>query len=674
MEHPPKSRLAFRVGIVGHRPNRLPKNAATLADLRNQLAAVLRSVQSAVEQFSAKDKAAPPKDAALYAQDAPLLRAISPLAEGTDRIFAEEALKLGYGLCCPMPFAKAEFETDFAHGKAPEPESVQRFNDILAAAREGPGLVTFELDGDREAEGAAYGAAGRVVLNQSDLLVVVWDGHKRAGEGGTVDTLHEALTFHVPVLWIDALEPKEWMVLRADDDLDRLKQDGRCTPKARPGSAAESAARPLDDIISGIVRQEVGLPEPGGAEARAHAAAYFAEQRPSRHFAVVWKCFRDLVGNGRFRKFEFAARTQDYILDIEGDWPVRPDDLDAKSTEPNPPEWIYGLNTLLRPHYAWADKLADRYADDHRSAGVFSYGLVALAVLIALLPMAAAWNHGHDRLRAACIVGEFVILCFILGIQLFGNRRRWHDRWTEYRLLAELVRELKFLVPLGGGRPLPRTPIHLAGHGDPARSWMSWQLRAIARSIGLQTTRVDKAYVGQCLAELTRVAGSNGGRETDDRRLASGQYGYHLSNDRAYETIHKTLGKVALSLLFLTIVGICLDFGFYLTRSSLEKTTFDLEGVGRWLTLASAVIPALGASVAGIQHFGEFARLAKRSRSMADGFRQFGVRIRTLRDRLAADEQVKLSAVIPIASDMAETMVDEVIDWRVVVLDPPRAG
>ncbi len=508
-----------------------------------------------------------------------------------------------------------------------------------------------------------------MVLNQSDLLVVVWDGRERAGEGGTVDTLYQALAFHVPVLWIDALEPKEWMVLRDDDDLGRLKRDGRCTPGARPELAAGADTRSLDVSIAGIVRQEIGVPERDAAKARAHTAAYFAEQRPSQHYAIIWKLFRDLVGGAPLKKLRFAFRTRDYVVDVKGDWPARLDDLDPKSTEPNPPTWIYGLNGFLRPHYAWADKLADRYADDRRSVGVFSFVLAPFVVLCALLPTAAAWTHGHDWREAACIAGEFLLLGAILLMNLFGNRRRWHERWMEYRLLAELVRELKFLIPLGGGRPLPRAPIHLAGHGDPARSWMNWQLRAIARAVGLQNTEVDGAYVSQCLAELARVTGSDGGEEASDMREAGGQYGYHLSNDRIYENIHKILQGVSIGLLLLTIAVIALHFGFHVARAGREK---DVEITGRWLTLASAFLPALGAAVAGIEHFGEFALLAKRSRSMAAGFRHFGVRIETLRERLAIDEQVKLSAVIPIASDMAETMVSEVIDWRVVVLDPPQ--
>ena len=74
------------------------------------------------------------------------------------------------------------------------------------------------------------------------------------------------------------------------------------------------------------------------------------------------------------------------------------------------------------------------------------------------------------------------ILGTILLLLIWSRRSRWQERWTEYRLLAELIRELRFLVPLGGGKPLPRMPAHMAVYGDPARTWMYWHMRAIARA------------------------------------------------------------------------------------------------------------------------------------------------------------------------------------------------
>ena len=59
---------------------------------------------------------------------------------------------------------------------------------------------------------------------------------------------------------------------------------------------------------------------------------------------------------------------------------------------------------------------------------------------------------------------------------------------------------------------------------------------------------------------------------------------------------------------------------------------------------------------------------------MADGFAHFADRIRVLRTDLDRGEPVSLADLTPLASRMAETMVDEVIDWRVVVLDRPQTA
>ena len=101
-----------------------------------------------------------------------------------------------------MPFSQEEFENDFLPPKTMEHQSCERFRKILKYGRRD--LRTFELDGDRSAEAEAYGAAGRVVLNQSDLLIAVWDGGKPAGDGGTVQTLPRGHPLLRPIFWIDA--------------------------------------------------------------------------------------------------------------------------------------------------------------------------------------------------------------------------------------------------------------------------------------------------------------------------------------------------------------------------------------------------------------------------------------------------------------------------------------
>jgi len=129
---PPRAVIAFRVGVVGHRPNRLPKDKETLDTLRQMLRDILEDVKAEISNYAAS-----PTSKALYSEAPYILRAVSPLAEGTDRIFAEQAIDLGYELLCPMPFRQEEFEKDFLPPEALEPDSLKRFRGLLKRARGG---------------------------------------------------------------------------------------------------------------------------------------------------------------------------------------------------------------------------------------------------------------------------------------------------------------------------------------------------------------------------------------------------------------------------------------------------------------------------------------------------------------------------------------------------------
>jgi len=196
----PGARLAFRVGLVGHRPNRLPRDAARLTQLRQTIYAILDQLR---------------REAAALSQGPVLLSAITPLAEGSDRIFAGEALALGYALNCPMPFRQEEFEKDFLPPTALEQDSLTRFRALLERARKGPGLTVLELHGMRAQAPEAYAAANKALVEQSDLLIAVWDGGPAAGHGGTVDAIQDALGRPMPVIWIDARAPDQWRRLSA---------------------------------------------------------------------------------------------------------------------------------------------------------------------------------------------------------------------------------------------------------------------------------------------------------------------------------------------------------------------------------------------------------------------------------------------------------------------------
>lgn len=658
---PPRTNLAFRVGIVGHRPNRLPKDKESLDTLGQMLRDILHDVKTAISNYAAS---APGK--ALYSQAPVILRAVSPLAEGTDRIFADQAIDLGYELVCPMPFAQEQYERDFLPPAALEPDSVERFRSLLKQAGAKAGVTTFELDGDRSAAPNAYGLCGRVVLNQSDLLIVVWDGHERAGDGSTVDTAQEAIRFHLPVLWIDSLAPRNWQLLRDPEDMQRPRGSERCVPRNDRSGDPAQARKSLTEAVSGIVHDEIAPPEPLApnhvAAPRLQAAEYFQERKPRFNLAFSWKIFREAVGSASFHLPKIFVSDFEFL--IRETWPIRSDHTGsapaataaaAGSAQTPPPDLDDWVNTRLRGHYAWPDGRGDLLADAYRSGYVLTYLLSAIAVLVALLPMAAGLE---GEAQTICVGIEFVMLLGTLLLFVTGRSRRWHERWMEQRLLAELIRQLRVLIPLGGGRPFPRNPTHLGVYGNLSQTWMYWHMRAIARATGIPNAKVTHEYVLNCLNYIDRIVGGPHG----------GQLKFHQETEMRSEHIAHRLHMASTWLFGLTLFGIGVHLLLELSGVEVPKA------IDHWLVLASAFLPALAAALAGISNQGEFARVAKRSAAMADSFGRFARQIAVLR---SSDAQglLKLAQVIPLGGEIAEVMVDEVADWRVVFIDrPPTAG
>jgi hypothetical protein len=631
---PPRPGIAFRVGVTGHRPDRLPAGDVALSAVRRRVAEVLELVAESVTEFSKTSART------MYDLDAaPVLTALSPLAEGADRIFAEEALRCGYRLTCVMPFHREEFSRDFAGPDAYEEASLARFDSILVQAENAGILTSFELDGRRDWAHEAYAHAGRVVLNQSDLLLAVWDGGASNGIGGTFDTIQQAISYNVPTLWIDSRAPHGWKMLRDENDLEEITGETECPPCPTPpdGELARS--------IAAVVIGELGL-----AESQASSLnAYLAETRPKRNWAILWKLFRDFMDVGRLKTP--AIRVADFENQIRHSWPViGDDDLHDRDVTPEQ-SWV---NAHLRRHYAWSDKLADLYADAHRSGFVASSLMAAGAVLAALLPVA-----GHfGRHAAAATAGlEAVILAFLVALPTQARRRRWHEKWLEYRVLAELVRELQILIPFGGARPLPRTAAHLANYGDPARSWMNWQARAIARHVGLPNARVDKAYTVARCVELLDFLGT--------AMPQHGQIGFHHMNCHRMERIHRRLHRMSLILFGITIAAVAGEWILRFVNPDIP------ERFTAWLILFSAFLPSLGAALASINNQGEFARLNRRANAMSHSLQSLHLQIL---DILGSRDGLTLMHLSELAAQLASMMVDENTEWRIVVLDLPHAA
>lgn len=174
-------RPSLIVGVTGHRPNRLAVSFDALVE---------RCQRILVE---------------LPGNDGTRL-AISSLAEGADRAFAEAALAGGYDLHGYLPFKRADYETTFADaGQLPA------FHALLDRARN----VT-ELSGQLADSKEAYVNSGQTIIDESDVMVGVWDGAPAAGKGGTPEIIEMALRRGKPVIWVDASGKSEARILAPD--------------------------------------------------------------------------------------------------------------------------------------------------------------------------------------------------------------------------------------------------------------------------------------------------------------------------------------------------------------------------------------------------------------------------------------------------------------------------
>jgi hypothetical protein len=575
-----------------------------------------------------------------YSDCSPRLRALSPLAEGSDRVFAEAALDAGFELCCVMPFAQAEFEKDFAPGKALENDSLARFRGLLKRAEEESRLTRFELDGRRADERGAYSAAGRVVLNQSDLLIVVWDGRREGKRGGTEETLDAARQQGLPVVWIDAHAPHGWQILDASAPLPPAQGEIRSVP--RDGLAPDVGLRQL-------ARSALDLPkipaENGGKtkieDPRWNLEQFHGEKQPMESIAIFWKMFRDLAGDRKFEEPKFSVAPFEEA--VVSEWPR------DRSTS------LGQMIDRLRPVYAWPDKLSVLYADRYRSAFVITFILAAVAVGLALMPHGAGFTP-HGTAETICIALELATIVTILAIIGLGRKGQWHRRWIDYRLAAELVRGLRLVAPLGGARPFPQIPAHWASYGQPGATWMAWYVRAVERDLGLPSIRMDHAHLEACL-----------GHASD---LLEGQVKFHAATAARSKRIEQSLHTLGISLLALTLLA-C---GLHLLPNLLAGIHYPAS-VPPLLTFCCGFFPALGAAIAGILNQGEFRRIAKRSEAMKTQISKLLQETETLRKKLKLDPKMEAGSysqrAVGLANAAARFLIHEVLDWRVVVLDRP---
>jgi len=396
-EHPPKPRFALSVGIIGHRPNRLPSEA--LAEITTQMRLALQAIREAAG-------AAHQQYADCFSLEGGRLTVMSSLAEGADRIGACQALPLGFDLAVPLPFLAEEFKKDFQ-----DSESREEFDQLLKAA-----ATVLEIAGDRTNEGAAYEHAGQTLVDGCDVLIAVWDGKESAGRGGTTALLYEAAQQGMPVIWIDAAGERPIRVHWREPGSRRTEQTY---------FDEEFRAESGDDMPSTVAVIVEHLVCPPRSPAEQSALHDFLRQ-PFRRLTVnvPFPLLMALLGVRKLRSGDFRRTSPDIVAA----------DLSRQEIAP----------ASLVDAFVWADECAIFFGQAFRGAFILNFLATAMVTVVVALALQPPWS-----------ALEICLVALLVYNTSRGRKGRWHKLWIEAREVAERLRASMLIYAIGSRPELP---------------------------------------------------------------------------------------------------------------------------------------------------------------------------------------------------------------------------
>jgi hypothetical protein len=359
--HPPKPRLVVRVGITGHRPNKL--HGAAAQRIERQLPALFMSIDTAARDILSANSS-------WYSREPPAVRLVSGFAQGADQMVVA-ACPAAWQIEAVLPFPVHEYLEDF-EDSAPDGKRSPRdmFKDSLkraSAITQLPFTPSESGDSDRvrgdsgnRAKG--YANAGRYLLRQIDLLIAVWDG-KTPKTGGTGALAKQAYDEGIPVVWLCTVGDATPHLIGSFNDLGAPEEDGADCTKA-PLRAALMPVFSLPDV-----------PRGRGAKAsvRARPNRFFQESWHPRCYCTVYDFLKRVAGLRMPRLViqfcSFAKRCQDWD-----------EFLNATPETGEPAHSAHGrenlrarVKSILLERFIWADSLAEYYAHKYRSAYVMAY-------------------------------------------------------------------------------------------------------------------------------------------------------------------------------------------------------------------------------------------------------------------------------------------------------------
>ena len=512
------------------------------------------------------------------------IRVLSQFAAGTDQVAARLALDAGLLIGAVLPFDRQHVLATL------EPKARTGFAELEAQA----GGCVWHLPGGHAEDDRGYMLAGEAMLAEADLLIAVWDGKSANGPGGTADVVASAVRRGVPVLHVRPELPTDTTIVWSG--LTGLLPE-------LLGPYNPPTTKLTDAILEKLIEHLVAPPRDD--EECAALERFMAEPERRRRLRPEYALLLALTG---VRPFS---------------WPRR----SAKAATGFPTAAADDGTKYLEQSFARADALADHFGELYRGSVIFNYFAAAAAVLLALL--GPVWPPAKPYL----VLGELVLILTLIVNTHVGNRRQWHQRWLDYRYLAETIRLMPNLKRLcTAGHPRGTTDV------PRVQRWMDWYATALWRAAGPPPSLASQGAV-----DAVREDVLHGDVEP--------QITYHRKNAARMRLLDHRLHRMG-SILFTStaLVSVWIAAGYVLP---FRMPHLPLA----WSTLLAAGLPTIGAAMFGMRAQLDLVGTAARSEQTADA-------LQPAADRLG--QTGLLIAAVAAATDAAATvMLRDLADWRV---------
>jgi hypothetical protein len=472
-------------------------------------------------------------------------RLLTGLADGADTLAVNAWVDAGLGpVHAVYPFLDASAPSD---------------NEKLAAS------VTW-LDGERfEAAGrSAHLAQTRWLIGGADILVVIWDGDRGRGAGGTADAVRLALEYDIAVLWI---QPSDYGVVRLIEPPDRDQGFGfievlEQLDREPPFIAGEAT---VEGIRAALARRgfDEGADTPPVASIVGAGLARFFDRVLHDTLWRAYAAFRRLLAG-----------------DGGPNAPTAPPPTDL-AAEPG--------FVMLSDAYALADTQANNLAAVHRSQQILLLNAAILASVVGSSP--AVW----PGIKLYAVLTELTLAMVALAVWSGAARANRHERWSEARRLAEQLRLERAAWPLG------LTSVETRDREDLGPAALA--ARTLRRKAGLAPGAFDADRVARW-----------GAWTIED--LIGSQMRYHRSDSHRNERItHKI--HLAENISFAVLVAVLV--AFVVAHEGSRLMGLELAPwVGGAVIMTGAIAPAIGAASLALEATLAFGEQSRRSLFIAE--------------------------------------------------------